>query len=179
MAHNPRRLEIGSGNNPQPGYEHLEINASCPHVEMCCSCQQIPQPDNTYEEIIAFHILEHMPWYEAEPTLKEWHRVLKPGGTIRLAMPDLTYIIETYLDVTDKMWKAELSVPGWDFPPECHTNKTAWLNFKLYSTDIPFNLHKACFDPSWLAILLERCGFEQVSCVSATMSLHASAVKKK
>jgi len=173
-----RKLEIGSGNNPQPGYEHLEINKDCPNVDYCCDCRSIPVPDNTFDEIAAFHVIEHMEWLQAEVAIREWHRVLKPGGILKIATPNLRYIIDAYMDQSDEIWKRELQIPGWSFPDECHTDKTAWLNFKLFSTDIPYNLHKASFDDRWLGKKLTDAGFIDITTSSEPTSLNMSGKKK-
>jgi predicted SAM-dependent methyltransferase len=44
---------------------------------------------STVEEICASHILEHLPWPLAYKALAEWTRVLRPGGRLRVAVPDL------------------------------------------------------------------------------------------
>ena len=55
-------------------------------------------PDNSVEEVRASHILEHFGHKEVEAVLQEWVRVLKPGGRIRIAVPDFNYICKGYLE---------------------------------------------------------------------------------
>ena len=172
-----RRLEIGSGNSPQNGFEHLEINPDCPHIEYNCDCREIPVADNTFDEILAVHVIEHMEWQQGIVALKEWSRVLKPGGMLCISTPNLDYIINSYLDDSDKNWKRELKTPGWSFPEPCHHDKTAWLNFKIFSTDIPFNLHKACYDAKWMTKLLNEAGFDKVEIIQDPSSLNVRAYK--
>jgi ubiquinone/menaquinone biosynthesis C-methylase UbiE len=42
-------------------------------------------PDNTFDRLIATHVLEHI--YQPHLALKEWHRVLKHGGTLSILIP--------------------------------------------------------------------------------------------
>jgi len=119
-----------------------------------------------------------MEWLQAPVALKEWCRVLKPGGKLRLSTPNFDYIIKSYLDDTDTNWKKELNTPNWTFPEPCHKNKSAWLNFKLFSTDIPFNLHKACFDRKWMTELLTEAGFHNIEFNPEPASLNLIAYKK-
>lgn len=51
-------------------------------------------PDNCANEIYASHCLEHFPANETAQVLAEWVRVLKPGGLIRIAVPNLDWILE-------------------------------------------------------------------------------------
>ncbi len=44
---------------------------------------------NSVDLIYACHMLEHGDYGECESALKRWHEVLKPGGTLRLAVPDM------------------------------------------------------------------------------------------
>ena|SRR3990167_9688126 len=54
-------------------------------------------PDNSVDYIYACHLLEHFRRDETQTILKEWYRVLKPGGVIRIAVPDFDAIVEVYL----------------------------------------------------------------------------------
>jgi SAM-dependent methyltransferase len=44
------------------------------------------------------HMLEHLPGWQAEPFMAECARVLKPGGVLRVAIPDLETICRLYLE---------------------------------------------------------------------------------
>lgn len=41
--------------------------------------------DNSFDRVIACHVLEHL--YRPHEVLREWDRVLKPGGTLSLVLP--------------------------------------------------------------------------------------------
>jgi len=45
--------------------------------------------NNSIDLIYACHVLEHADYIESEMALKRWHSVLKPGGVLRLAVPDM------------------------------------------------------------------------------------------
>ena len=45
-------------------------------------------PDNAVDEILSEHVLEHLPLAAWPSVLREWRRVLRPGGVARLALPD-------------------------------------------------------------------------------------------
>jgi predicted SAM-dependent methyltransferase len=47
---------------------------------------------NSVDEIRASHILEHFGHGESQDVVGEWARVLKPGGKIRIAVPDFDKI---------------------------------------------------------------------------------------
>jgi SAM-dependent methyltransferase len=52
--------------------------------------------EETFECVYASHMLEHLAPDVAERCLREVHRVLQPGGILRLAVPDLDGVIAGY-----------------------------------------------------------------------------------
>lgn len=63
------------------------------HHDLSCS---IPCDDETVDFIFTSHFLEHLFKKDAENFLREAARVLKPGGVIRLSVPDLAFAIKLY-----------------------------------------------------------------------------------
>lgn len=53
---------------------------------------------NTVDEICASHILEHLPWPLSYKALGEWARILRPGGRLRVAVPDLAALATMIAD---------------------------------------------------------------------------------
>lgn len=59
--------------------------------------------DNTFEEIYASHIVEHFDYMgELENTLREWCRVLVPGGRVGISVPDLDVLARLFVQ-TEQM----------------------------------------------------------------------------
>lgn len=61
----------------------------------------IPEPDHFVDILYSCHMLEHLDSDEAQAFLTEAKRVLKHGGYIRLAVPDLRLIVNDYLQSGD------------------------------------------------------------------------------
>ncbi len=163
-----RKLEIGSGNRPLEGYEHLDIDPNCPNLDFCCSMDEIPVEDNTFEEIVSIHCLEHISWRDSLKTLQEWYRILKPKGFVKIEVPNLRWICEAYLE-NGKQWtrdfrtmhreeQEKLKVKGF----YCHT---LWANFKIFSSTRNGDIHLAGFDCFLLGSLMEEAGFDSVKVV--------------
>lgn len=53
-------------------------------------------PDSCFEAVYASHLLEHLDADVAEQMLREVHRVLRRGGIVRLAVPDLDAVVAHY-----------------------------------------------------------------------------------
>ena len=45
--------------------------------------------ENSVDLIYACHVLEHADYVEADEALRRWYQILKPGGKLRLAVPDM------------------------------------------------------------------------------------------
>ncbi len=84
-----RKLHIG-GKDPQPGWEILDVNPG-PIVDHIGDAVDLSRfADGTFTEVYASHVLEHFDYKVGiAAALKEWHRVLAPGGTLRISVPDL------------------------------------------------------------------------------------------
>jgi predicted SAM-dependent methyltransferase len=61
----------------------------------------IPFDDETFDVVYHSHVLEHFTKNNGELFLKECFRVLKKGGIIRFAIPDLEYTIKEYLKIIE------------------------------------------------------------------------------
>jgi predicted SAM-dependent methyltransferase len=54
--------------------------------------------ENIFSELYASHVLEHFDYKdELESTLREWFRVLEPGGKLLVSVPDLDILARLFL----------------------------------------------------------------------------------
>lgn len=49
----------------------------------------LPYDDGSVERVYAGHMMEHMPQEEAVEVVREWYRVLQPGGVLTVVGPDV------------------------------------------------------------------------------------------
>jgi predicted SAM-dependent methyltransferase len=84
-----RKLHIG-GKQARPGWEILDVNPGS-HVDHQGDAIDLSQfADGSFCELYASHVLEHFDYKDAlMKALREWHRVLTPGGVLRLSVPDI------------------------------------------------------------------------------------------
>lgn len=92
------RLEIGSGGNPRDGYIHTDIRLGLKDIQVVCRGDQLPFKAGIFAEVFATGVFEHFSLPEAQIALREWWRVLLPGGKLDLNAPDIyrwaKYLIE-------------------------------------------------------------------------------------
>ncbi len=67
----------------------------------------IPFGDDSFDVVYHSHVLEHMPKAWGEFFLSECHRVLRPGGLLRVVLPDLENITRAYLDAVEAVRNGE------------------------------------------------------------------------
>jgi predicted SAM-dependent methyltransferase len=60
-----------------------------PAVHVQADAFRLPFRDASLEEVFASDILEHAPWARSLAVLREWHRVLRPGGVLKVKTPNL------------------------------------------------------------------------------------------
>jgi len=95
------KLHLGCGGRYIPGWTHIDV-LPYPHVEYRHSVDRLPSiRDGEAEVVYACHVLEHFQEAEVEGVLREWRRVLKPGGILRVAVPDFAALCELYQEIGD------------------------------------------------------------------------------
>lgn len=94
----PLRLHVG-GKEVRPGWKILNAQAG-PGVDYVGDCADLGRfADGSVEEIYASHVLEHLGYQSELPrALKEFHRVLRPGGIARISVPDFERLVRLFLD---------------------------------------------------------------------------------
>lgn len=91
------RLHVG-GEEPKEGWSILNIQPGL-HVDYVGNCTDLSMfPNDSLDEIYASHVLEHLGYkVDLKQALKEFYRALKPGGRIRISVPDLEVLCRIIL----------------------------------------------------------------------------------
>jgi predicted SAM-dependent methyltransferase len=93
-----RRLNWGCGTGPPDGWINCDIKDGA-GIDLSCDIRDgLPLEDSSFDYIASVHALPELPYPDVEPALVELHRVLKPDGALRLALPDLEKAMHAYQD---------------------------------------------------------------------------------
>jgi predicted SAM-dependent methyltransferase len=104
------KLEIGAGSNPQPGFVHHDVR-ELPDIDVICDARSFPaEHKGIYSEVYASNILEHFNRFEVEKVFAEWVSLLKPGGTMKIIVPDIQEIMPSVCRGSDTAQAFRLSV---------------------------------------------------------------------
>jgi SAM-dependent methyltransferase len=85
----PRILDVGCGINKLPGSIGIDRIART-RADVLCDLDHFPYPfkDNSFDSLQAIHVIEHLA--DVLRTMEEFHRLVRPGGTVVLATPHYT-----------------------------------------------------------------------------------------
>lgn len=162
-----RKLEIGPGLYPQNGYIHVDVYPFSRHSEAIATMWDLPFATGWADEIVAIHSLEHAPPPRLVPTLAEWRRVLRPGGSVEVSVPNAPAIMDSYCRApVPEKWPLMGSILGMYCPPSVRSPADLTT-----ASD-----HQVIFDWELLRWALESAGFEDVTNQTArTVDRHTEA----
>lgn len=94
------KLHLGCGIKEIPGWFHIDA-LDYPHIDHRGPVDDLSFiPNGSVSIIYAAHLLEHFGRRTYMDVLREWRRVLKPGGVLRLAVPDFAAAAQLYMSGT-------------------------------------------------------------------------------
>jgi len=90
------RVHLGCGVKRLDGWIHVDAQPQ-PLLDHQTTVDNLYMfQDNTVDEIYACHVLEHVGRKEVASVLREWNRILKDGGIIRISVPDFDAVVTHY-----------------------------------------------------------------------------------
>lgn len=156
----PRRLHVGCGKNRFSGWLNADITPKADIIVFLG--WSLPFKRDFLDRIYCEHVLEHAPYETGVFFLKEAYRTLRPGGCIRIAVPDLEDIVAGYHNGD---WKRF----DWVNWPEY-----AFIKTRAQMINIGFRWwgHKHLYDREELERALTEAGFDEIVFVEHGQSDH-------
>lgn len=135
-------LHLGCGKINHPGFINIDAIPRR-HVHYVQAVDKLRRfRNNSVDLVYACHVLEHFSHLRVPEVLREWGRVIKPGGRLCISVPDFDRILAIYHDT------------GNDVPPI--------LNALMGGQEYAYNYHRIVFNRSYLTALLLEAGFRRV-----------------
>ena len=100
MTDEVTKLNLGAGKTQIEGFTPIDR-------KLGTEVYPLDYPDDSVDEIRASHVVEHFSHDEVIDVLTDWVRALKPGGRMRIAVPNFAHIAEAYhrgLDSPDMLF---------------------------------------------------------------------------
>jgi SAM-dependent methyltransferase len=92
-----RRLNLGCGPAARPGWINVDRRPA-PGLDARADARQLPFPDRSFDVVVASHVLQDLPYPDVRAALSQIRRVLRPGGVLRLGLPDLERAVRAWID---------------------------------------------------------------------------------
>ena len=146
----PTRLNLGCGDKILDGYINVDVveSRSGKKPDLLCDLHLLkPFADNSVDEILSVHVVEHFWRWEVLDILKEWVRVLKPGGKMILECPNLKSACEEFLKNPDA---AAFGGP--------EGQRSMWVFYGDPRWRDPYMVHRWGYTPESLAKLMLEAG---------------------
>jgi predicted SAM-dependent methyltransferase len=146
-------IEIGAGNKKgENGWVTIDMTKNC---DVFWDLRNgIPFPDESITQIYSSHFFEHLSFNDIQKTLDECKRVLVPGGTFSICVPNARLYVELYLNPDSISKQKFLS----HTPANNGTTAIDFINYAAYMD----GEHKYMFDEENLLHILESKQFKNV-----------------
>jgi SAM-dependent methyltransferase len=90
------RFNWGCGPHGEPGWVNADLRSG-PMIEVAGDIRSgLPIADDTFDYVVSIHALPMIGYHDLMYVLGELRRVLRPGGTLRLVLPDLDKALAAY-----------------------------------------------------------------------------------
>lgn len=151
------KLHLGCGPAHLPGWINIDVHPAPFALNVHWG---LPFDDGSADFVFVSHMLEHLFFpHDVLALLRELHRVLRPGGRLRIVVPDIERCIEAYTQNDRQFFDSRRETwTGW---PE---NATRLADFLAYAGAGPdpgylFEAHKYGYDAETLSRVLAEAGF--------------------
>jgi predicted SAM-dependent methyltransferase len=135
-------IHLGCGDIASPEFINVDARPG-PHVHYICDVTDLSIfADGSADLVYASHVLEHVRHNGLKKTLWEWRRILKPGGILRLSVPDFDKILHIYQSSARRI--------------------DSILGPLMGGQEHKYNVHYSVFNQEYLTDRLREAGFREI-----------------
>lgn len=91
-------VNLGCGTVYHPAWQNFDLSPAGPQVRLWDIRRGLPFAAGDVDAVYSSHVLEHLDPGDGRALLDEARRVLRPGGVLRIVVPDLEGIARAYLE---------------------------------------------------------------------------------
>jgi predicted SAM-dependent methyltransferase len=155
-------LDLGCGPNTHDNFINLDFQWH-PGVDVCWDiARSIPFRTASMKGIFTEHCLEHFSMQTAGAILRECRRILAPGGTLRIVVPDGEAYLRTYCLQLDGDLSTRFPYQDYEIFEGIHSPMLSVNRVFYQDRDSPYG-HRFMYDFHVLNLLLRHCGFGSIS----------------
>ena len=157
-THPVAKLQLGTSDNILDGWLNSDVAPVDRSVLYLDATTRFPFADDVFDYIMAEHMIEHIEHEAAEGMLRECLRVLKPGGCVRLATPDLDVLLALHSAEKTGAQRRYLDWATATFLPGVQDYKDVFVINNFFQSWG----HCFLYDHDTLRQLLETSGFQEI-----------------
>ncbi len=165
-ASGEKKLQIGAGSNHLDGWLNTDYSQWRVGQIYLNAARPFPLPDASFDYVFSEHMIEHIPFRAGLEMLRESHRVLRPGGRVRITTPDLAFLIALQRDERSDLEDRYIDWASRTFTPDLPANNLAVV-LNNYVRDWG---HRFIYDAATLRHALSSTGFVDVVAFEGSMS---------
>ncbi|MGD0711795.1 MAG: methyltransferase domain-containing protein [Bacteroidales bacterium] len=153
-----KKLQLGSHISTLNGWlcsDLIPETKNCIYLDVT---KKFPFDDKSFDYVYSEHLIEHISWLDGLKMLSESFRVLKSGGKIRIATPDLKVLIDLYNNPNNFLnekyikWITEKFLNGIEIYLPSLVINNAFRNWR----------HQFLYDRDLLTIAFQKVGFVDI-----------------
>ncbi len=148
QSRSPLRLHLGSADNRIDGWINIDLVRIGRRLDLYWDLRRrLPFRDDSIDSVFAEHLLEHLPYESGVQLFRECHRLIRPGGIVRIGVPDLDRYVASYLGHDDIIERVRPGRPT-----------------RALALGEPFFLHghRCMYDLETITLALSQAGFTHV-----------------
>jgi len=148
------RLNLGCGDKILPGYVNVDVvqSRAGARPDVICDLHDLaPFADASADEILSVHVVEHFWRWEIRDVMREWVRILKPGGRMIIECPNIVSACQTFLQDPEQFSREDQN-----------GQRTMWVFYGDPKWKDPLMIHRWGYTPDSLKELLIEAGLANV-----------------
>lgn len=151
----PIRLHLGCGSRIFDGYLNIdgEYMKETPGIYVHDLLTPFDIEDNSVDEILSVHVIEHIMPDKVPDVFKEWHRVLKKKAFVAVEWPDLLKMCRYIVDDPSRLYSKDKRV---------RKRGVAGIFGNIARYQDPVMLHKWGYSEASMAELFREIGFTKI-----------------
>lgn len=159
QSHAVKKLHIGGGHHVLAGWLNTDLGPATSDIVYMDATKRYPLADNIFDYVFSEHMIEHIPYSAGRRMLNECHRVLKRGGKIRIATPDLAGLMGLYNPYRSRLQEDYLAWATEEFTPEAdQVDPVFVINNFVRAWE-----HQFIYDEGVLGRALQLAGFNAIT----------------
>jgi predicted SAM-dependent methyltransferase len=156
-SRNPQCLHLGAEFFALPKWFNTDLEPRSEGIYYVDATQPFPFPNGSFDFVFSEHMIEHIPFGDGLKMLAECRRILKPGGVLRTATPNLRNILALMTGADGHEAYLRWAVEEFQLPKAPFPKAPGVINnfFRAWG-------HQFIYDPEMLRKAMEQVGFVEI-----------------